>query len=231
MTALREPPADEPALRILLVEDHAAVREAIAAMFEREPGFTVVGQAGSLAEARDMLEGVDVAVLDLFLPDGVGSDLIKDLHAASPGADALVLSAGLDPASIAGAVRSGAAGVLDKASRLDEVLEAARRLRAGDTLLSRDEVVELLSSDRLRRDHEHADRQAIDTLTERELDVLRLLAEGLDSRAIARRLHISGRTERNHVANILTKLDVHSRLQAVVFSLRYGVVKIAKSES
>jgi PAS domain S-box-containing protein len=224
---------DQPQLpvRTLLVEDHAAVREAIAATFEREPGFTVVGQAGSLAEARDMLGGVDVAVLDLFLPDGVGSELIKDLHAASPGADALVLSAGLDPANIARAVQNGAAGVLDKAAHLDEVLETVRRLRAGDTLLSRDELVELLSSDRLRRDQEHFDRQAIETLTQRELDVLRLLAEGRDSQAIAGRLHISGRTERNHVANILGKLGVHSRLQALVFVLRYGVVEIPRSAS
>jgi DNA-binding NarL/FixJ family response regulator len=218
-------------VRILLVEDHAAVREAIAAMFEREPGFTVVGQAGSLAEAREMLARVDVAVLDLSLPDGVGSELITELHAASPNADALVLSAGLDPTSIARAVQNGAAGVLDKAARLDELLEAVTRLRAGDTLLSRDEIVEFLSSDRLRREVEHADRGAIETVTERELDVLRLLAEGLDSRAIAGRLHISERTERNHVANILGKLGVHSRLQAVVFALRYGVVEIPRSAS
>ena len=226
--ASEQPPSP---VRILLVEDHAAVREAIAAMFEREPGFTVVGQAGSLAEAREMLARVDVAVLDLSLPDGVGSELIKELHAASPNADALVLSAGLDPMSIARAVQSGAAGVLDKAARLDELLEAVTRLRAGDTLLSHDEIVGFLSSDRLRRELEHADRGAIETVTERELDVLRLLAEGLDSRAIAGRLHISERTERNHVANILGKLGVHSRLQAVVFALRYGVVEIPRSAS
>jgi DNA-binding NarL/FixJ family response regulator len=195
-------------------------------MFEREPGFTVVGQAGSLAEAREMLEGVDVAVLDFYLPDGFGSELIDDLHAASPHADALVLSAGLDPAGTARAVRSGAAGVLDKAVRLDEVLDAVRTLRAGGTLLSRDEIADLVSYDRLRREQERLDRQAIETLTEREMDVLRLLAEGLDSQAIARRLHISERTERNHVANVLAKLGVHSRLQALVFCLRYGVVEI-----
>ena len=112
-----------------------------------------------------------------------------------------------------------------------EVLETVRRLRAGDTLLSRDEIVELVSSDRLRRDQEHADREAIATLTDRELDVLRLLAEGLDSKAIAGRLHISERTERNHAANILAKLGVHSRLQALVFSLHYGVVEIPRSAS
>jgi DNA-binding NarL/FixJ family response regulator len=196
----------QPPLRILLVESHVAVRQAIAAVFEREPGFTIVGQAASLAEARDMLEGIDVAVLDDYLPDGFGSALIEDLHAASPDADALVLSAGLDPEGVARAVHQGAAGILDKAARLDE---------------------ELLASDRLRRDREAADRRAIETLTNRELDVLRLLAEGLDSRAVAGRLHITERTERNHVANVLTKLGVHSRLQAVVFCLRYGVVEVA----
>jgi PAS domain S-box-containing protein len=220
--------APQPPLRILLVDDHAAVREAIAVTFEREPGFTVVGQAGSLAEAREMLEGVDVAVLALYLPDGFGPGLIPELHAASPHADALALGAGLDPASVARAVRHGAAGVLDKAARLDEVLAAVRRLRAGDALLSPDEIVELVSADRVRRDEEAADRQAIESLTERELDVLRLLAEGRDSQAIAQRLHISERTERNHVANVLSKLGVHSRLQALVLCVRYGVVEIAQ---
>jgi DNA-binding NarL/FixJ family response regulator len=227
---LERAPVALPPVRILLVDDHAAVREAIATTFEREPGFTVVGQAGSVAEARGMLAGVDVAVLDLFLPDGFGSELIGELHAASPHADALVLSAGLDPANVGRAVRSGAAGVLDKASRLDEVLATVRRLRAGDTLLSHDEVAELLTYDRLRRDQERLDREAIDTLTDRELDVLRLLAQGLDSQAIAGRLHISERTERNHVANVLGKLGVHSRLQALVFCLRYGVVDIAQRQ-
>lgn len=88
------------------------------------------------------------------------------------------------------------------------------------------QVVELLRYAGHQREQEHTDRQAIERLTRREREVLQLLAEGLDSQPIADRLHITLRTERNHIANILTKLDVHSQLQAVVFALRYDIVKI-----
>jgi DNA-binding NarL/FixJ family response regulator len=216
----------ETPVRILLVEDHATVRDAIAGMLAREDDFTIVGQAGSLAEARGMLEGVDVALIDLGLPDGSGDDLVRELREASPGADALVLTAGFDRGKIARAVANGAAGVLNKVAHLDDVVDAIRRLRAEETLLARDELAELISYDRSRRNRERADRQATERLTPRELEVLQALADGLGSEAIASRLHVTPRTERNHVANILAKLDVHTRLQAVVLGVRYGVVEI-----
>ena len=216
----------EEETRILLVEDHASFRQATAAVLEREPGFAVVGQAGSLAEARPMLEAepVDVAVVDLALPDGYGGDLIKELRATNPNAMALVLSASLDRAEVARAVESGAAGVLHKSVGMDEVVEAVRRLRAGETLLPLHEVVELLRFASSHREQEHEAGHAIAQLTPRETEVLRALAEGLDGPAIARRLHISVPTERNHMASILAKLGVHSRLQALLFALRHGVV-------
>jgi PAS domain S-box-containing protein len=212
--------------RVLLVEDHTAVREAIAAMFDRAGGFEVVGQASSLGEARSMLGDVDVAVVDLGLPDGFGGDLIKELRDVNPQAQALVLSARLDRREIARAIESGAAGTLDKTASLDEVVEAVRRMRAGETLVPLEEVVELLRLAARERDREREDRRAIDSLSAREREVLQLLAEGLGSSEIAGRLYISVRTERNHVASIFAKLGVHSRLQAVVFGLRYGVVEV-----
>jgi DNA-binding NarL/FixJ family response regulator len=212
--------------RVLLVDDHAAVRQAIAAMFERERDFQVVGQAASLAEARGMLKEVDVAVVDLGLPDGYGGELITELSVVNPRSQALVLSASLDRTEIARAIESGAAGTLDKVAQLDELVDAVRRLRAGETLIPLDEVLELLRFAGQQREHERQDRAAIARLTPRELEVLQALAEGLDSQAIADRLYISIRTERNHVANILAKLGVHSQLQALVFALRYGVVNV-----
>jgi PAS domain S-box-containing protein len=212
--------------RILLVEDHASFRQAVASVFEREPGSTVVAQAGSLAEARRMLDGVDVAIIDLALPDGYGGELIKDLRDANPDAMALVLSASLDQAETARAVESGAAGVLHKSVELDEVVHAVRRVRAGETLLAVEEVVKLLRFASSRREHEYESRQAIAQLTPREREVLQALAEGLDGPEIARRLGISIPTERNHMASILAKLGVHSRLQALVFALRHNVVSV-----
>src|SRR5215211_5587660 len=224
-----KPEEPEEEVRILLVEDHAIFREALASNFKREEAsFEVVGQAGSLAEARRMLqeEQVDVAVIDLGLPDGYGGDLIKDLREANPHAQALVLSATLERAQIARAVEAGAAGVINKTAHLSEVVDAVRRLRRGETLLPLQEVVELLRFAGRRREEEHEAHQAVAQITPREREVLQALAEGLDSEAIARRLHISLRTERNHMANILTKLGVHSQLQALVFALRHGVVEI-----
>jgi DNA-binding NarL/FixJ family response regulator len=195
-------------------------------MFEREPDFAVVGQAATMAEARKLLSDVDVAVVDLGLPDGYGGELIKELRAVNPGAQALVLTASMDRGDLARAIESGAAGTLDKTAQLDDVVSGVRRLRAGDSLHSTDEIVDLLRFAGDRRARERDDRQAIERLTARELEVLQALADGLDSQAIADRLHITIRTERNHTANILAKLDVHSQLQALVFALRYGLVEI-----
>jgi DNA-binding NarL/FixJ family response regulator len=141
-----------------------------------------------------------------------------------PRAQALVLSATGDRAEIARAVESGAAGVLHKSSEMAEVADAVRRLRAGQTLMPLDEIVELLRFAGARKDEEHEARRTISSLTERELEVLSLLAEGLEAQEIAARLHISAKSERNHVASILSKLGVHSRLQAVLFAGRHGLV-------
>jgi PAS domain S-box-containing protein len=215
-------------VRILLVEDHASFRQAAAIVFERETEFTVVGQAGSLAEARQMLDGVDVAIIDLGLPDGYGGELIKELRTVNSHVIALVLTASIDRVEIARAAEFGAAGILHKSADMNEVVNAVRRLRAGETLLPLEEVVELLRFAGSQRDQEYEARQAIAQLTSREKEVLQALAEGLDGEEIAQRLRISTKTERNHIASIFAKLGVHSRLQALVFALRYGVVDIPR---
>jgi len=169
-------------------------------------------------------DGVDVAVLDLALPDGDGIALIPELRAASPDVEVLVLSANLDRAQTARAIDAGAAGALDKTADLDQVVDAIRRLRAGEALLPGHEIVELLRFAGDRREQEREDRQAIASLTHREREVLKAVAAGLDGQTIADRLGISIRTERNHVARILNKLGVHTQLQAVLFALRYGLI-------
>jgi DNA-binding NarL/FixJ family response regulator len=125
--------AAEPAkrVRVLLVEDQAPVREAIVAEFQPETDFEVVGQAGSVAEARELLARADVALLDLGLPDGSGLELIPELRAANPTAHAIVLSASLDPALHARALERGAIAVLDKIAHLGQITEAIRQLLDG----------------------------------------------------------------------------------------------------
>jgi DNA-binding NarL/FixJ family response regulator len=218
---------------VLLVDDHASFRQGVASALEGEPDLDVVGQAGSLAEAREMLTagpGVDVAVIDLGLPDGLGAELVKDLRAANPGAAALVLSATDDRAEIARAVELGAAGLLHKSTSMDEVVGAVRRLRAGEALIPLEEVVELMRFASARKEEEYEARRALENLTDREREVLSLMAEGLDAGEIAARLYISAKTGRNHVASILLKLAVHSRLQAVIFAARHGAVQVGRGD-
>jgi DNA-binding NarL/FixJ family response regulator/signal transduction histidine kinase len=167
-----ERPLDET--RVLLVEDHAAVRESVASAFAQEPGFEEVGHAASLDEAPAMLDEVDEAVVHL--------------------------------------------------THLDEVIRAVRRLRAGETVMPLAEVFELLRFAGTQQEPE--DRLAISRLTPREREVLQALAQGLSSQEIAKRLRVAPRTERNHMASILAKLGVHSRLQALVFALRNGLVEV-----
>ena len=215
--------------RILLVEDHASFRQTLAFVFDREPEFEVVAQAGSLAEARQVMDGLeaDLGVIDLALPDGEGIELIKDLREANPNFAALVLTASLDRAEHARAVESGAAGILHKSAGVDEILDATRRLGEGETLLSQEELIALLRLAGQSREEEREARASIEQITLREREVLQALGEGLSNKEIAAKLHVSVDTERTHMMNILNKLGVHSRLQALLFAARHGLIKIS----
>jgi DNA-binding NarL/FixJ family response regulator len=214
--------------RILLVEDHASFRQTLAFVFDQQPEFEVVAQAGTLAEARRTMEGLeaDLGVIDLTLPDGEGTELIEELCEANPDFAALVLTASLDRTEHARAVEAGAAGVLHKSADVDAILDATRRLGDGETLLSEEELIALLRLAGENREVEVEARASIEQITPREKEVLQKLAEGLSNKEIAARLHMSVDTERTHMMNILNKLGVHSRLQALVFAARHGLVEI-----
>ena len=214
--------------RILLVEDHASFRQTLAFIFDQEPEFEVVAQVGSLAEARQHAVGLeaDLGVIDLSLPDGEGVELIRELRGANREFIALILTASLDKSEHARAVEAGAAGVLHKSADVDEILDATRRLAAGETLLSPQELVEFLRIAGQSREEEREARMSLDQITPREREVLQTLAEGLSNKEIAARLHMSVDTERTHMMNILNKLGVHSRLQALLFAARHGLVKL-----
>jgi DNA-binding NarL/FixJ family response regulator len=200
-------------------------------MFERETEFRVVGEAGSVAEARELsgesLRGVEVAVVDLNLPDGDGLELIEDFSSREPQIVTLVLSASLEPGRFARAVEAGAAGVLHKATPIKGIVDAVRQLKAGEALLSPAEIFDMLRVVGRERQEQKAAREAIERLTPRERDVLKALAEGLESREIAEKMNITVETERTHMVNILQKLGVHSRLHALVFAVRHGIVEIS----
>ena len=217
-------------IKVMLVDDHTTFRQPLAFMLGLEPDVAVVAEAGSLAEAEEALEEddleVDVAVVDLDLPDGSGTAFIRDLRRLRPRAAALVLSALSEPAQLAPAIEAGAAGVMHKSTRMGDLLGAVRRLHAGEQLLSQQEVIEALRLVVRERESEREARFAIDRLTARERDVLQALAEGLGDKEIAERLYVGAGTVHTHVTSILSKLEVSSRLQALVFAVRHGVVRL-----
>jgi two-component system nitrate/nitrite response regulator NarL len=197
---------------------------------EREPDLSVVAQAGTLDEACRALAGsveVDVAVVDLELPDGSGADFIKELRTSNPTTQALVLSALSERGRLARTIEAGAAGILHKSSPIREIVDAIRSLRSGEQLLSHQEVIEALRLVGRERSEAHAAQLMIAKLTSREREVLQALAEGLSDKEIAERLYIGTGTVHAHVTSLLSKLEVRSRLQALVFGVRYGLVEIS----
>lgn len=217
-------------VRVMFVDDHHSFREPLAFMLAREPDIRVVAQADSLAAARELLSDdgppIDVAVVDLDLPDGLGVDFIGDLRDARPQAVVLILSALSERGRLAKTIEAGAAGIMHKSARLGEIVEAIRRLHAGEQLLSQQEVMEALRFLLRERTRDRGVRAMINSLTPREREVLQVIAEGLGDKEIAERLYVGVGTVRAHVARILAKLEVSSRLQALIFAARHGIVKI-----
>ncbi len=215
--------------RILLVDDHAAFREPLALALEREEGLEVVAQAGSVREAREALSGADVAIVDLDLGGGNGAELIPDFLRTNPGAAVLVLSASQDRSQLARAVQAGAGAILHKSTRVRGIVNAVHKLSEGQVLVSPTEAVELMRVLGQQREQAERDRDAramLGSLTHREMEVLQLLADGLNDKEISERLHISPTTQRTHMRSILSKLGAESRLQAVLFALRHGAVQM-----
>lgn len=214
-------------IRVLLVDDHVAVREALAIVFEREDDCTVVAQVGSLDEARAALADYDVAVVDLDLDHGDGETLIRELYQANPHGTILALTASAERTAIALAVEAGANGVLHKSVRLNDIIGAMRCLGEGGQLHSSAELLELIRLAGREREQRRDVELALARLTPRERDVLVALAEGCNDREIGLRLGISADTIRTHMVHILDKLQVESRLQALIFALRHGLVSLS----
>ena len=217
-------------IRIMIVDDHDTFRDPLSFMLERESDLTVVARPRSLSEAREVLGSaelaVDVAIVDLNLPDGSGADLIRELEGSRRHAMALVLSATTDRKHLADAIEAGAAGVMHKSASMGDLVEAVRRLASGEQLLSQQEVIEALRFLVRVRESNREAQLASDKLTPREREVLQALAEGWSDKEIARRLHVGVGTVHSHITSILSKLEVSSRLQALVFAVRYGLVTI-----
>jgi two-component system, NarL family, response regulator LiaR len=208
-------------IRILIADDHAIVREGLRALISTEPGMILVGEAADGEEAVRLYRSLqpDVALLDLMMPrkDGIGA--IREIKEHSPEARILVLTSFAEDDQVFPAIKGGALGYLLKDSSPRELLQAIREVHQGDSFL--DPVVARKVIQMLTRPSDLP--KTTDPLSERELEVLRLIAEGLTNQEIADRLVISERTARNHVGNILSKLHLANRTQAALFAIRHGI--------
>jgi DNA-binding NarL/FixJ family response regulator len=221
---------------VMLVDIHTVFRQALAVIINSEPDLTVTAQAGTIVDALALVRHagadtpVDLALVGLRLPDGDGPDLVHQLHDAVARRDRplkiVVLTESTDRVAIARAVEAGAICVLHKTMTIDEIIAAIRRVAAGEEMLSPHEIVKFLRLAARQRAADQAAQQALGRLTPREFEVLRQLACGYNDRQIAECLTISHDTVRTHMVNVLNKLGVESRLQALVFAVRHGAVAI-----
>lgn len=200
-------------IRVVLVDDHAVVREGLRAFLQLQEDMAVVGEAenGEEAVAVVVAAAPDVVLMDLVMPGGDGISAILRVRAASPSTRVLVLSSYVDEAQVFAAVQAGAAGYLLKDVRPEALADAIRQVKAGGSVLHPDAAARLM---------ERAAAPPGAAFTPRELEVLRLMTEGLANKAIARRLQISEKTVKTHVSNVLAKLDVQDRTQAAVLAVR-----------
>jgi DNA-binding NarL/FixJ family response regulator len=217
---------DGAPLRVLLVEDHQVVAEGLQALLEEYPDLHVVGWAPTVAAAGAAAAGrkVDVALVDFRLPDGSGADAAASIRSHQPGTAIVILSVEDSDDAMMAAVGAGAAGYLLKSAPSEDVVEAIRRAAEGETLIPAQRMMELLTRRRAAQRQEAERARVRETLTPRELEILHLLAEGLDNHDVAERLCIEYTTVRSHVHRLLQKLNARSKLEAVVKATELGIV-------
>ena len=212
-------------IRVLLVDDHRLILQALASLLDHEPDIRVVGLASSVAEAAAHAgEPMDVALVDYRLRDGTGADAARAIKDRWPAARIVMLTAVEDDEAVYDSIRAGADGYLTTDQAVEEVVGTVRAARAGATLLPRPMIMMIARRLAETRDRE-TDRGPYETMTPRELEVLRALTEGLGTPEICAALSISPNTLRTHVQNIMGKLHVHSKLEAVTVALRHGIVE------
>jgi DNA-binding NarL/FixJ family response regulator len=221
---------DPKPIRVLFVEDHQLLADALAALLAREADMEVVGVAGTVAQAKQLArERVDVVLMDYRLPDGTGADATRAIKARWPVARVIMVTALTDDETVLESIQAGADGYLTKDRAADDVVQAVRAAYAGETLLPRSVIVEIAR--RVAAAKERGDeRRLIEPLTPRELEVLKALTEGLSTPEICEKLFIAPNTLRTHVQNIMGKLRVHSKLEAVAFALRNRLVEPPRAE-
>jgi DNA-binding NarL/FixJ family response regulator len=220
--------ADEPVknVRVLLAEDHVITRQGIRRVLEDEPGIDVVGEAGDGEEAVQLATEThpDVVIMDIAMPKLNGIEATRRIKAVHPTTAVLILSAYDDDEYVFGLLEAGAAGYLLKTVAGDELVRAVRSVFNGEPVLdpavAKKVIARVTSHGRVREPSKE------ETLSQREMEVLRLAAEGLGNKDISARLHLSRRTVEGTLRAVFNKLGVGSRVEAILYGLRRGWFKL-----
>ena len=205
-------------IRVFLLDDHEVVRRGLADLLEGCSDIEVVGESGSAQEAARRIPALrpDVAILDARLPDGSGIDVCRDIRTVDSSIKGLILTSYEDDEALFAAIMAGAAGYLLKQVRGTDLVDAVRRVAAGQSLL--DPAVTLRVLERIRSGEEQPNE--LKSLTEQERRILEYVAEGLTNREIAGRMFLAEKTVKNYVSSLLAKLGLERRTQAAVLATR-----------
>lgn len=209
------------AIRVLIVDDHEMIAEALSRVLDAEKDIEIVGAVGSGAEALIAAERYkpDVVVLDYQLPDIDGAAIARDLLASHPNSRVIMLTGSTDDRVLMRAIEAGCSGYITKGDAVKELAGAVRAAHVGESVISPPMLARLLP-----RFQAGSRAKSASELTKREMEIVQLLAEGLSNSEIAQQLTVSLNTVRNHVQNIITKLDAHSKLEAVSVAVRRGII-------
>lgn len=205
-------------IRVYLLDDHEVVRQGLRALLESSGDIEVVGESGSAVDAMHRIPALrpDVAVLDGRLPDGSGVEVCREVRSVDPSIKALILTSYDDDAALFAAIMAGAAGYVLKEIKGVDLVSAVRQVAAGQSLI--DPALTARVLDRVR--HPTATAPELAALTEQELKLLALIAEGLTNRQIGERMYLAEKTVKNYVSSILSKLGLERRTQAAVLATR-----------
>ncbi|MFM8237604.1 MAG: response regulator [Actinomycetota bacterium] len=220
---------DDAPLQVLLVDDHALFRRGLALVLAAEPDIEIVGEASHGAEAVDRAADLQphVVVMDVRMPGMGGIEATRRIRQAQPATRVVMLTGSTEDDDLLGALRAGATGYLLKEIAIEELAPAVRAIARGQALVSPSMAARLVTefnalSRRVDEQHDHAPR-----LTDREIEVLRLVARGCSNKEIAAELVIAENTVKNHVRNILEKLQLRTRMEAALYAVRERLVDSA----